>query len=209
VGAGLSKRLTGVILAGGRGARLGGVAKGLLEVGGRRMIDRVAAALEPAVDEVLLSANAADAASWLADVRVVPDALAGGGSAAGIHAAIRASTGPVFVVGWDLPFITERLIRTLVAAAAGREGEIDAVVAAGPRGGMVEPLCGWYGPACREQIEGGWASGDRSIHGLLSRVRTIIVPLDVVASIGPPGRLFFNVNSPDDLATARAMAQGE
>ena len=83
------------------------------------------------------------------------------------------------------------------------------MVAQGPRDGSVEPLCGWYGPACAAAIEAGWTAGDRSVRGLLRRVRTVIVPVEAIAAIGPPDRLFFNVNSADDLAVARAMASQE
>lgn len=195
--------LSGAILAGGRATRLGGVAKGLLDVGGRRMIDRVASALAPVVDSIVLVANAPDAASWLPTARVVADVLEGGGSAAGVHAALRATGQPTIVVAWDLPFVTAALLRALAAAAGP---ECDAVVPAGRRPGEFEPLCAWYGPRCATAIEAEWETGDRSLHGLLRRVSTIVVPSDAVAAIGSAERLFFNVNSEVDLVEARRLA---
>ena len=55
-------RCTGVILAGGGATRYGGRPKGLERVGGRRIIDRVADVLRETTDELLLVANAPDAA---------------------------------------------------------------------------------------------------------------------------------------------------
>ena len=206
MGAGLNGPLTGAILAGGQATRLGGVAKGLLDVGGQRIIDRVAGALDPFVDEFLIMASASDASNWMPGTRVVADILPGGGSAAGVHASLRAAKGAVFVAAWDLPFIVPAVVGAIVEKTLGREDEMDAVVAIGPRPGTPEPLCGWYGPACAAAIETGWTAGDRSLRGLLSRVRTVIVPANVIVAIGPPERLFFNVNSAVDLAQARVMA---
>src|SRR5690348_8984616 len=49
--------LTGAVLAGGLGRRLGGVDKGFLPVAGRPMIERVLACLVPQVDKILINAN--------------------------------------------------------------------------------------------------------------------------------------------------------
>lgn len=200
--------LVGAILAGGNATRMGGGAKGLLEVGGRRMIDRVADAMMPVVDSLFIVANASDAERWMPGVTVVRDELIGGGSTAGVHAALGAAHGPVLAVAWDLPFVTTGLLMEIAARAREHVMDADAVVCAGPRSGALEPLCAWYGPACADVIRAEWDSGDRSMHGLLRRVRTIIVSGDAIIPHGMPERLFFNVNAPDDLVTARAMAAG-
>ena len=189
--------ISGAILAGGRATRLGGVAKGLLDVGGRRMLDRVANALAPLVDSLIIVANSPDAPAWLPGVRVVRDVLDGGGSAAGVHAALRATGQPTVVVAWDLPFVTTALLRMIADAAGPRS---DAAVPAGRAPGEFEPLCAWYAPRCADQIESEWAAGDRSLHGLLRRVATIVVPTERLVQLGSAERLFFNVNSDDDLA---------
>ena len=80
--------VTGVILAGGQSTRYGGLPKGLERVGGLRIIDRVRAALEPVVDDLLLIANDDRATDWLPGVRCEADVLRDVGSIAGIHAAL-------------------------------------------------------------------------------------------------------------------------
>jgi molybdopterin-guanine dinucleotide biosynthesis protein A len=202
VGARLS-RPAGAILAGGSASRFGGTHKGLLEVGGRRIIDRVAAALRPVVSELLLVSGSDDAAQWLPGARVVHDVLTGGGSAAGVHAALVAARGPVIVLAWDMPFVTPDVCVLLANAAA--ETTVDAVAPRGPSGAL-EPLCAWYSPACVPAIEQTWAGGDRSLHGLFDRVRSLVVDADRVAPFGPPERLFLNVNDASDLE--RAMLLG-
>jgi molybdopterin-guanine dinucleotide biosynthesis protein A len=204
LGARLSGAPAGAILGGGRATRLGGVAKGLLEVGGRRMIDRVADALAPVTSELLLVTGDPDAAGWLPGARVVRDVLPGGGSAAGIHAALVAAGGPVIVTAWDLPFVDARVIAELLRESDGPT--VDAVVPAGATDGTFEPLCGWYAPACADAIAHAWETGDRSLHGVLRRVRTRVVPADCFVAWGGSNRLFFNVNTADDLSRARGIA---
>ena len=50
-------RITGVIQAGGRSVRMGGRPKALMELGGRRIIDRVADVVRAVADDVLLVTN--------------------------------------------------------------------------------------------------------------------------------------------------------
>jgi molybdopterin-guanine dinucleotide biosynthesis protein A len=203
----VTKRIAGAIVAGGRAARLGGIAKGLLRVGDSRMIDRVAGALRPQIDELLIVTDSPDAATWLPNARIVRDALIGGGAAAGVHAALSATRGPVLAVAWDMPFVTRELCAALVARAAA--GDADAVVPQSPTAKLLEPMCAWYAPVCADAIAAGWDAGDRSLHGMLARVRTVVLPLHVVERAGDPDRLFLNVNTQAELERARHMAMGE
>ena len=79
----------GAVLAGGAARRYDGRPKGLLTVGGRRILDRVVDAVAEATGAPpLLVANAADAASWRPDLVTVPDIRPGCGSLGGIHTAV-------------------------------------------------------------------------------------------------------------------------
>ena len=176
------------------------------------MIDRVANAMRPLVDEIVVVSNAPDAPAWIPNACVVRDVLTGGGSAAGIHAALVAAQCDVLVVAWDIPFATEAVLRVLYGKTGRREdgktggGErIGAIVPSHPNG-MLEPLCAWYGPACIDAIASAWNAGDRSAHGIAKRVRSVIVPSTAFDAIGGTARVFFNVNTPADLDTARRMA---
>jgi molybdopterin-guanine dinucleotide biosynthesis protein A len=201
----VSTRPAGAILAGGRATRLGGVRKGLLEVGGQRMIDRVAAALAPVTSELLIVSDAEDAGEWLPGARPVRDVLRGGGSAAGVHAALTAAGGPVIVVAWDLPFVVPEVCAIL--GGAGDEAVADAVVPAGAAEGSLEPLCAWYAPGCAPVIEQMWVAGDRSLHRMLSRVRTSVLGREHFSGIGGGAELFLNVNTAQELERAREWHQ--
>lgn len=107
--------ITGVILAGGRGQRMGGVDKGLQRLAGQALVAWVAARLRPQVSHLLINANrhAADYAAYAE--AVVPDALPGfAGPLAGLHAALSvASTDWVVTVPCDSPHLPHDLVARL------------------------------------------------------------------------------------------------
>ncbi|HEU4587665.1 MAG TPA: molybdenum cofactor guanylyltransferase [Gemmatimonadales bacterium] len=194
--------MTGVILAGGGATRFGGRPKGLELVGGMRILDRLVAEFTAALGhEPLLVANAPDAPSWRAGLRVVPDARPGLGSLGGIYTAVLEGPAPVVCVAWDMPFVSAALIRRLADGLA----EYDALLpeSDGRRG--VEPLCAAYGPACTAAIAASLDRGDLRAIGFHRDVRVGTLPLDEVRRLGDPERLFFNVNTADDLAKAEAL----
>lgn len=190
------------MLAGGAASRYGGRPKGLLEVGGRRILDRVVEAVTEAVGAPpLLVANAPDAPTWRPDLRCLADVRAGAGSLGGIYTAVCAGPGPVLCVAWDMPFLSAPLLRILVAESAGFDAfmpESD-----GRRG--VEPLCAVYGPACRAAIEHALDRGDLRAIAFHDAVRTGTLSLERVRSCGDPATLFFNINRPEDLERAEAL----
>ncbi|MFL5577359.1 MAG: molybdenum cofactor guanylyltransferase [Gemmatimonadaceae bacterium] len=198
-------RVTGVILAGGLATRYGGVAKGLVRVGGARIVDRVAAALAAAADDLLLIANGAEADAWLPGVRRAADVLPGQGSLGGLHAALVHAGGAALVVAWDMPFVPASLLSALRALGAA-PGVDAAVPESGSRRG-VEPLCAYYSPACLPPIERRLAAGDRRVHALFEDVRVARLPAAEVARHGDPSRMFMNVNAPDDLAAAERLVE--
>jgi molybdenum cofactor guanylyltransferase len=192
--------VTGVILAGGLSTRYGGLPKGLELVHGVRIIDRVRAALEPVVDDLLLIANDENAADWLPGVRCEGDVLRDVGSVAGIHAALVHARSPVLAVAWDMPFVPTALLRVLRDAGASADV---AVPESDSRRG-IEPLCAYYGPACITAIEQRVAVDDRRVIGFYDDVRVTRVPAADVARFGDPALLFMNVNTPEERILAEA-----
>ncbi|HEY7895674.1 MAG TPA: molybdenum cofactor guanylyltransferase [Gemmatimonadaceae bacterium] len=195
---------TGAILAGGRATRFGGVPKGLERVGGRRVIDRVAAALAAAADDMLLIANDPSAASWLPGVPVAPDVRPGNGGLGGIHAALTRAAHPVLVVAWDMPFVSASLLAALRALG----GTADVAVPESDSQRGVEPLCAYYDPSCIGPIERRLDAGDRRVVGFYDDVRVARLSNADVRRFGDPALMFMNVNSPDELALAERHASG-
>lgn len=191
----------GIILAGGGATRFGGLPKGLQIVEGKRIIDRVAAALGEAADELLLVANDPEAAAWLPGVRTAPDVRPGEGALGGLHAALAHARGSsALVVAWDMPFVDPGLLRAL--RALGEAGADVAVAESETSGRGVEPLCAWYGPSCLAAIERRLDAGDRRVVGFFEDVRVARLPAAEVSQYGESARIFFNVNFPSDLPIA-------
>ena len=196
--------MRGAVLAGGAASRYGGLPKGLLDVGGRRILDRVVDTVHAVTGtSPLLVANAPDAAAWRPDLETIPDTRPGYGSLGGIYTAVAAGPDPVLCVAWDMPFVPEGLLQSLKAGA--ESGRYDAYLpeSSGRRG--LEPLCAVYGPRCRAAIERRLDSGDLKAISFHPDVRVGILSLARVKTFGDPETLFFNVNTPADLERAEAL----
>lgn len=190
------------MLAGGRAMRLGGQPKGLLRVGGRRILDRLTEVFIEALGAPpLLVANAAEAAEWAPGLRVVADVRPGFGALGGLFTALQLAPAPVVCVAWDMPFVSAGLLGEL----AGGLGDFDAYLpeSTGPRG--VEPLCAAYGPGCTPAVTAALDAGDLRTVAFHDRVKVGILSLDRIRPLGDPARLFFNVNTAEDLAEADAL----
>jgi molybdopterin-guanine dinucleotide biosynthesis protein A len=118
----MTQKITGVILAGGLGRRMGGIDKGLQELRGRPMMDWVIERFAPQVNELLINANQNVERYAAYGHRVVPDQIpdnAGplAGPLAGLHAALSAATYPlVATVPCDAPFLPADLVFRLFSA---------------------------------------------------------------------------------------------
>lgn len=175
-------------------------------VGGRRIIDRVADALAPVTTEIIVITGAPDADQWLPGARVIPDAWRRQGSLVGIHTGLTYAQRPILLVAWDMPFVTRALFELLI------ERSTDPHCATVPESapGTREPFCAVYTPACLPVIESQLAADDLRLSRMLELQPSLdIVSAGDVARIGNPRRLFFNVNSAEDLAAAEQIAAGD
>ena len=109
--------VTGIVLAGGQGRRMGGVDKGLVELAGRPMIAHVLARLAPQVGAVLINANQNLERYRAFGHPVIPDEVGGfAGPLAGLHAGMTQASGALVVtVPCDSPFLPLDLVSRLRA----------------------------------------------------------------------------------------------
>jgi len=197
----VSQRRAGIaaaIIAGGASSRFGGTPKGLEQVGGRRIVDRLVAAARAITDDLLLVSNSEEANQWLGDVPLVRDIRPERGSLVGIHTALSTTGRETLVLAWDMPFVTPTLLELIL-----QRGDTApfAVIPEGPSG--LEPFCALYAPACLRFIEQAIDAGDLRATALPFRFPSFTrVPSADVAAIGDPARLFFNVNTAEDLGRA-------
>jgi len=192
--------VTGVIQAGGRSTRMGGDPKALMELGGRPIVARVLDVVRQVTERVLLVTNTPDLYAFLG-LPMVPDVFPEGGSLGGIYSGSRAAPGDVaFTVACDMPFLSAPVARLVVA----RAGEADVVA---PRiGAQWETLHACYGKACLGPMERRLREGQLRITGFFDEVRVLAITEAEVVAVGDPARVFMNVNTPDELRRARALA---
>ena len=107
--------VTGLILAGGKGSRMGGVDKGLQAFRGKRLVDHVYERFAPQVGGIIINANQNHEEYRTFGVRVVSDAIGGyAGPLAGLHAGLSVSKRPFLAsVPCDSPFLPADLIERL------------------------------------------------------------------------------------------------
>ena len=194
-------KVTGVIQAGGKSTRMDGRPKALIEIGGRRIVERVIEALSPAVDDVLIVTHTPELYAFLG-LPMVADVYPDHGSLGGIYTGLRAAGDVAFTVACDMPFLHPEVVRLVVA----RAGQGDVVI---PRvGTQLETMHAAYGKACLPHIEARLRARQLKIVGFFDHVRVIEIAEADVARFGDPEVLFMNVNTPDELERARALVVG-
>jgi molybdopterin-guanine dinucleotide biosynthesis protein A len=157
---------------------MGGVKKALVEVEGRRIVDRQLDVLAPLFDEVLLVV--AEVAGWeVPRARLVVDRHPGKGPVAGLEAALLNAQSDLFVVGCDMPYLDENLIRQVCA----RPGTVVPRVE-----GVAQPLHARYAAEVLPVVS------RRLLDGELRMMR-LLDALDVTYLDLPPQRGFTNLNS--------------
>lgn len=115
------EQLTAIVLAGGRGQRMGLQNKGLLPFRGQPLIAHVIARLHPQVTRIVVSANDELAAYAQFGYPVIPDQVAGyAGPLAGIHAVMQQQPGEWYITApCDTPFLPMDYVARMLAARQG------------------------------------------------------------------------------------------
>ena len=192
---------TGVILAGGFGSRLGGVDKSALDIAGRPVIERVISALSAIATSLIVVANDD---RFVRDPRlaVIRDPEPHAGVLPALHAALSATATPLaVVVACDMPFLHDGLLDRLVQLAANADAVVPVV------DGRPEPMHAVYrAMPCAVAIAAALVRQQRRMIAFLDDVRTVKVEEDALRHYDPELRSFFNVNTAEDLETARALA---
>ena len=184
-------RVTGVVLAGGQGRRMGSVDKGLQPLRSKPMVEWVIERLAPQVDEVLINANRNLERYAAFGRRVIPDEIGGfAGPLAGLHRGLsEAAHELVATVPCDSPFLSRDLVARLRAALEKHQADI-AVARTGDQPHPVFCLC-------RKSVLPGLAAflagGGRKIDAWYANLKVAEVAFD-----DNPGA-FSNVNTEAEL----------
>jgi molybdopterin-guanine dinucleotide biosynthesis protein A len=193
------KDITGVVLAGGRGSRMGGIDKGMQPFDGAPLALHVLRRLAPQAAAMLISANRSiDEYACLGEpfgAKVVTDTLPDfPGPLAGIVAAMRAApTDYVLTAPCDAPFLDENLAQTLADALIAHDADIaTAVVEANGRRDL-HPVFALLRASLADDLEASLRAGERKVRAWYARHKTVEVAFANVHA-------FYNVNDLQQLA---------
>jgi len=175
-----------------------------VEVGGVPLAERAVRTLSTVADPVVLVTDDELVARTLGRPRI-PDLRNGAGPLAGVETALSAAEEEgrpgALILACDMPLVPSALLKLLLEQAPGREVVLPE--SPGPLG--VEPLCGYYSVQARRAVEEALEAGRRSMHAFLARLSPDQLTGVRVAGIGPPERVFLNVNTPGDRERAEAL----
>ena len=120
------EKITGVILAGGLGRRMGGVNKGLQRLNGKPLALHVAERLAPQIDELLINVNQNIEQYAAFGYRIVADQIPDfAGPLAGLHAALSAAAHPLVATApCDSPFLPADLVFRLFSALTATDTDL-------------------------------------------------------------------------------------
>lgn len=184
--------ITGVVLAGGMGRRMGGVDKGLQTLRGRPMAAWVVERLQPQVGTLIINANQNLDRYAEFGCPVVPDQIPDfAGPLAGLHAALSAARTPLVVTApCDSPFLPEDLVFRLFSALTAADADL-AVARTFDQPHPVFCLCQ---RRVRPHLSDFLASGERKFARWYATLNVVEVPFDDVAAA------FENINTREELS---------
>jgi len=189
-----TKDITGLILAGGRGSRMGGVDKGLQNHHGVPLAMHALMRLSPQVGEIMINANRNLGAYESMGVPVWPDTLSDyAGPLAGFLTGLeRCETPWLVTVPCDSPLFPTDLVARLALALEAADAEV--AMAATMEGGVlqVQPVFCLMKSEVLESLVRFTQSGQRKIDKWTAQLRCVEVAFD-------DAEAFTNANTPDEL----------
>ena len=185
--------VTGLILAGGKGSRMGGVDKGLQAFRGKRLVDHVYERFAPQVGGVIINANQNHDEYKSFGVRVVSDAIGGfAGPLAGLHAGLSVSKRPFLSsVPCDSPFLPADLVERLFK----RLDDSGAELAVAKTGDQPHPVFSLMRRGVLDHLTEFLKGGGRKIDAWYATLSVVEVGFD------DQPQAFSNINTREELQT--------
>jgi molybdopterin-guanine dinucleotide biosynthesis protein A len=184
--------MTGIILAGGGNTRMG-QNKAFLRVGGERLIDRTVRLFRSLFQDVIIvAANPLDYLDQ--DAAIVTDILPGKGALGGLYTGLfYAADEYAFVAACDIPFLNRSFLEYMISQADGYD-----IVVPAPADGL-QPLHAIYTRRCLPAIRSLLDRNRLQIKEFYPGRTILRIEPDILRSFDPEGRMFINVNTPEDL----------
>ena len=193
--------VTGVVLAGGRGKRMGGADKGLVDLRGRPMVMHVIDRLRPQVGRIIINANRNTDEYKALGYEVIADVVGDYfGPLAGMASAMQAAnTTYVLTVPCDSPMVGDDLAVRLYQALA--HDNADASIA--HDGERMHPVFALLKRDLLPSLQRYLQSGERKIDRWLKQHRL------AVAYFRDKPEAFLNVNNPDEREALESKLGGQ
>lgn len=194
-----NQNLTGIILAGGRNSRMG-VNKAFLEIDGVRLIDKIMGIYRRLFSEIIIVTNDPMPYLEFADAAVATDIYKDKGPLGGIYTGLfHAQNIYSFACPCDMPFLNEEFIAWMI----GRTSKHDVIVPELPEG--YQPLHAIYSRNCLPSIKPRLVADKLKITGFYRDMRVLTISEQQIAPFNPDGRLFQNLNTPEDFGKANGL----
>lgn len=189
-----AERITGLILAGGRGTRMGGSDKGLELFRGEALVTHAMRRLQPQVGAMMINANRHIGQYAALGVTVVPDDFPGfAGPLAGLHAGLaRCGTDALVSVPCDTPLFPTDLVKRLAAALDAGDGMAAIAVTDGPAGKQRHPVFCLLRRSALPSLDDYLQAGGRKVGEWLEAIGCAEARFDDDAA-------FTNLNTRDEL----------
>ena len=197
----MQENITGVILAGGRATRMGGQDKGLIEIGGKTIVERIAHQLSTQVPIVLINANRNVDRYQEFGHSVVADELEHyQGPLAGMATALKSIESEwLLTVPCDGPFVADDYALKMMQAATGQSVRL-AVATDGKR---LQPVYALINKSLASSLDAFLQSGERKIDRWYAQESYASV------SFRAQAQMFTNINTPEQLREAERSLRAD
>jgi molybdopterin-guanine dinucleotide biosynthesis protein A len=189
-----TSHITGLVLAGGRGTRMGGVDKGLQLLHGKPLVQHVLERLAPQVGTLAVNANRSQLHYASFGYPVWSDLQAGfPGPLAGLQSGLAHCTTPWLACApCDAPLIPYDLVAHLADAIAEAGAEAAIAVTTGAQGRQRHPVCALLGRSTRDALDAFLATGERKMERWFATLHCVEVEF-------PEEHAFSNINTAPEL----------
>ncbi|RLI84465.1 molybdenum cofactor guanylyltransferase [Archaeoglobales archaeon] len=188
------------ILAGGKGRRLGGVEKGILKVGGKRIIEYILESLED-FEKVIVCRDEDQSKLYSKFDSTITDILKGMGPLGGIHAALSHFNDNVLVVSTDMPFLNREVCKVLYEECRNANAVIPMW-----EDGKFEPTLATYSTKVKPEIERCYRLKERRVIKAIERLDGVkYYPIEKFRKYDKELLTFMNINTPQDLEKAEKI----
>ncbi|WP_077215125.1 molybdenum cofactor guanylyltransferase [Bacillus dakarensis] len=194
---------TGIILAGGKSTRMG-TNKALLDINGKKVIERIIDELRHNVNNMIIVTNSFEDYKFL-QLPMVKDRYKGMGPLAGIHAGLSASdTERNLIVACDMPFVSPALGTLLLEELSEYQAVVPEIE------GQLHPLFAAYRKDVQEEIEEALKREQLRIRSFFDRIHVKILTETQLENLGYHFNStdFYNMNHPEEYHQAKNMSKG-